>query len=287
MSVVRLEFDAFGMNESDHSIRLPPAPRLRTLMEREERFWRERSGKTTLSYDGIPMPPEYASGTATFGGMEFYVTPAVMIPRKGTEALVDRAISLYNKTHGIDRRYKGPRASILDLGTGSGCLLLTLLDRTRDSFGVGIDVSHEAILVAESNAAALGLDGNCYFARGSFAKLHTEVAHDKFNVVVCNPPYHTQGGRKILDSASVTHEPDIALYIDGKDDYLIHYRDALKSLTDLVTSKAVVVFEVFRDNAEGVAKLMREAGLEDVEIGTDANGCIRTAEGIFPEKVVG
>jgi methylase of polypeptide subunit release factors len=90
-----------------------------------------------------------------------------------------------------------------------------------------------------------------------------------------------------LDSASVTHEPDIALYIDGKDDYLIHYRDALKSLTDLVTSKAVVVFEVFRDNAEGVAKLMREAGLEDVEIGTDANGCIRTAEGIFPEKVVG
>lgn len=52
-----------------------------------------------------------------------------------------------------------------------------------------------------------------------------------------------------MDAASVTHEPDIALYIDGKDDYLIHHRDALKSLTDLVTSKAVVVFEVFRDNA--------------------------------------
>jgi methylase of polypeptide subunit release factors len=103
---------------------------------------------------------------------------------------------------------------------------------------VGIDVSHEAILVAESNAAALGLglDGNCYFARGSFAKLHTEVAQDKFHVVVCNPPYHTRGGRKILDAASVTHEADIALYIDGKDDYLIHYRDALKSLTYLVTS---------------------------------------------------
>jgi methylase of polypeptide subunit release factors len=86
----------------------------------------------------------------------------------------------------------------------------------------------------------------------------------------------------MLNAATVAHEPDSALYIDNEDDYLIHYRHVLNSLQGLVTPKAIVVFEVFRDNADGVVKLMREAGLKDVEIGTDANGCFRTAGGIVP-----
>jgi release factor glutamine methyltransferase len=293
MSVVRLEFHVSGMEERHYSICLSPAPRLRALLEREERFWRERNGIANESHNDVGvavamLPPEYASGTATFGGLEFHVTPSVMIPRKGTEALVERAMFLYNKTH-----RSITRASILDLGTGSGCVLLTLLDRIKDAYGVGIDVSPEALAVAEQNAAALGLadSSRCYFLQGSFEEpinlpsASSAHHHDnRFNLVVCNPPYHTRGGRKVLDAATVAHEPDSALYIDNKDDYLIHYRHVLKSLHDLVTPKAVVVFEVFRDNAEGVATLMRQAGLTDVEIGIDANGCIRTAGGIFPDN---
>lgn len=276
MSVVRLGFDVSGMDERHHSIHLSPAPRLRTLLEREERFWRERNGKAYESHDdGVAMPSEYASGTATFGELDFHITPSVMIPRKGTEAVVERAIFLYNKMHG------DTKASILDLGTGSGCVLLSLLHRIRDAYGVGIDVSPDALTVAEHNATTLGLECSCYFRHGTFKEPNLPRGHDKFNLVVCNPPYHTRGGRKILNAATVAHEPDSALFIDNKDDYLIHYRHVLKSLQDLVTPKAVMVFEVFRDNAEGVVKLMREAGLTDAEIGSDANGCFRTAGGTF------
>jgi release factor glutamine methyltransferase len=268
MSMVRLEFSAAGISKVQ-CVCIPPTPKLNTLMQREERFWRERRGqeevRIQLFSDGIEKPPEYLAERATFDGLEFKVTPAVMIPRKGSETIVDRAVFLYENS-----RATATHPTILDLGTGCGSLLISILSR----------------LLHHYNIAALGHSRTARTIQGRFADLQSfDGSLGPFNIIVCNPPYHTRGGRKRLDASTVSHEPDTALFVDA-DNYLIHYRHVLRGLTqqakNLATPGAILIFEVFRDNAESISRLMSEAGLERVAISTDCNGCIRTVEGIFP-----
>jgi release factor glutamine methyltransferase len=285
MSMVRLEFSAAGISKVQ-CVCIPPTPKLNTLMQREERFWRERRGqeevRIQLFSDGIEKPPEYVAERATFDGLEFKVTPAVMIPRKGSQTIVDRAVFLYENS-----RSTVTHPAILDLGTGCGSLLISILSRLLHHYpyGVGFDASREALEVAAYNIAALGHSRTARTIQGRFADLQSfDGSLGPFNIIVCNPPYHTKGGRKRLDACTVSHEPDAALFVDIED-YLIHYRHVLRGLAqakNLVAPGAILIFEVFRDNAESISKLMSEAGLEDVAINTDCNGCIRTAEGIFP-----
>jgi release factor glutamine methyltransferase len=282
LSTVRLEFLALGI-ETKQCVCIPPASKLRALLEREERFWREKRGQEELRVElfgnDIPKPPEYVSERANFDGLEFRVTPAVMIPRQGSEALVQLAVAFYDK-----QDIYAPRPVVLDLGIGCGSLLISVLHRLRhrNAIGVGIDVSKEALELAEYNIAALGLKQSAKTVRGPFAKIHA-LLHEPFNVVVCNPPYHTRGGRNIFDAATVTYEPDRALFVDASN-ALVHYRDVLNGLIEgkLVTRGAFLVFEVFRDNVEAVAKLMAKAGIQNIQVGTDSLDCIRTIEGTFP-----
>jgi release factor glutamine methyltransferase len=282
ISTVRLEFLAVGI-ETKQSFCIPPAPRLRTILEREERFWRNKRGQETIRVElfgeDIPKPWEYIDEKATFDGLEFRVTPDVMIPRKGSEALVQRAATFYEK-----QGQNAPRPEILDLGTGCGNLLISLLHRLRhhNAIGVAVDSSRDTLDVADYNIAALGMSQTAKTVRGRFAHL-SGLDHGIFNVVLCNPPYHTRGGRKILNAAAVAHEPDRALFVETEDP-LVHYKDVLRGLVEgqLVAPGGFLVFEVFRDNAMTVAKLMESMGLEDIQIGTDANKCIRTVEAKFP-----
>jgi release factor glutamine methyltransferase len=287
LSVVTLEFSARGVPKKQ-CISIPPAPKLRILLEREERLWRERRGQEALRVQlflDIPKPPEYVSEKATFDGLEFRVTPAVMIPRKATEALVERAVAMYEEFH-CSKRFTIP--TVLDLGTGSGCVLVSILHRMEDAYGVGVDASSEALEVADYNIAALGVAKSAHTVQFQFKDLHLlgpeEV--ETFNLVVCNPPYHTRGsGQAIMDAANLAHEPDMALFVDTDEDYLENYRTIVQGLLrgNLVPKGGVMIFEVCRDNAEAVKKLMIEAGLEQVNIGEDSSGCIRTVDGIFPD----
>jgi release factor glutamine methyltransferase len=204
-----------------------------------------------------------------------------MIPRKGSEALVNQAVSFFEKKGPL-----APKPVVLDLGTGCGSLLISVLHqlRHRNAIGVGLDVSREVLAVADYNIAALGLKQSAQTVQGRFADIHTLDHQELFNLVVCNPPYHTRGGRKVLDAATLTHEPDIALFVN-KNDTLVHYRDVLNGLIrgSLVATGAILIFQVFRDNSKAVAGLMELAGLINIQIGIDSRRCVRTVEGIFPQ----
>ena len=285
MSVVRLEFCVTGIEERQCCC-IPPVPRLRTLLEREERFWRQRLGQEDIRIElfsgEIPRPKEYETERATFDGLEFRVTPAVMIPRKGSQALVDRAVSLWEK---LGLETESPM--IFDLGTGCGCLLVAILNRLRDknAYGVGLDISSEVLEVADYNIAALGVSESAHTIQGKFSEIRDLELDTRFNLVVCNPPYRTRGGRKNLDATTITYEPESALFV-GHQDRLVHYREILNGLIagKLVTPGAIIVFEVYGDFSDGVSQLMKDAGLKQIQIGTDNRGCIRTIEGCFPKK---
>ena len=280
-----------------------------------------------------PLPREYINNKVLFGGLELYVNSSVMIPRTGSEAVLRQAKRLFllewtKRTQLADDNDVNCRTSschnirILDLGTGSGCLVLSLVQElkerlclgsnTSSSFssinslcGIGIDISLEAIDVARRNSITLGLQNNVHFFQGTFLdplqKVPAAVWRTPFQagslhnytVVVCNPPYHTRGGRMQLDASSVIYEPGSALFVEDKTDYLIYYRQALSGIANMAavantaavddvtiqSSIWLIVFEVCRDNAQHVSRLLREAGFNNVQIGRDDRGCMRTTWG--------
>ena len=284
MSVVRLEFISTGIDQRQ-TICIPPNPRLRTLLEREERFWRQRRGQEDIRVElfsgEIPKPQEYIAERAVFDGLEFRVTPAVMIPRKGSQTIVERAVALWEKF--------GPAKDfpmVFDLGTGCGCLLVAILNRLRDkqAYGVGLDASREVLEVADYNIAALGVSESAHTIQGKFSGISELELDKRFNLVVCNPPYRTRGGRKVLDAGAIAYEPESALFVDHQD-RIVHYRDILNGLVKgkLVAPGAIIVFEVYGDFVESVFQLMTDAGLKHIQICTDDRGCVRTIEGCFPK----
>ena len=293
MSVVRLQFKTADRRTYDlqDAASIPPAPRLRVVLDREEQFWKSKNPLAPRSIsvrldedfmceDPIPKPAAYVAEKATFCGLEFRVTPAVMIPRLGSETIVDRAIALYEET--LPLRSVTDMPLVLDLGTGSGCLILSILHKIANAFGVGMELSPSALQVAEYNASALGLKSRCNLYEGEFND-PSDISDEPFDIVVCNPPYHTRGGRSQLNASSLVHEPHMALFVEPKD-MMKHYREIMVGLeqADMVKPGTVLVFEVCKDNAQKVVELMNELKLEQVAIGKDAKGCIRTVEGIYP-----
>ena len=179
-----------------------------------------------------------------------------------------------------------PYPVILDLGTGSGCLLASILYRLQSHhpYGIGLDTSREALDIADYNLSAFGMHLCSFTIQGKFKDI-SMLEIPTVHVVICNPPYHTRVGKKLWDVSATTYEPGIAQLVDNPD-RLVHYRDVLGCLTKgsklIVAPGAILIFEVFHGNAEAVSELMTAAGLEQVRLGTDSSGCIRTAEGFFP-----
>lgn len=281
MSVVGLEFQAKRIDRRQF-ISVPPVPKLRRLLEKEERFWKERQGvddvRVELFSSETPKPLEYVNEKATFDGLEFRVTRDCMIPRQGTVALVDIAEDYVSSHKWLDR---SPR--ILDLGTGCGNILLATLKRLchLDAVGVGVDASNQALQLCEYNIAALGFQDRASTVVGKFSQL-CNFRHESFDVVLCNPPYiPNHGCRRKLD-ARTNFEPEKALYVD-RETPNIHYEDIIEGLktANLLNPGALVVFEVCKENAEEILKLMVLNGFVQTTIGRDWKNCIRTVRGRF------
>ena len=204
----------------------------------------------TASYnDGIlvgtdnTMPMEYRINQAVFCGLRFYVDSSVMIPRRSSQVLVEEALRLLQPSPlsptDVDSEAVGMSSSVcrrgmrvLDLGTGSGCLLLSILDgylkhySARDEGcgirGVGVDISPEALAVASRNATALNLDRYCHFQVGNFQDLTSLCSHNdsdvdsdssaSYDVIMCNPPYSSVSEKHRLSTSRRQHEPALAIY---------------------------------------------------------------------------
>jgi release factor glutamine methyltransferase len=188
-------------------------------------------------------PLAYITGKREFWGLEFAVSPATLIPRPDTETLVEAVLESGLK----------PR-TVLDLGTGTGCLLLAVLHEFPQAFGVGVDLNPQAAFLAASNAARLGLAGRAAFFAGSWA----EALAARFELVLSNPPYIESADIPRLDRDVAAYEPGMAL--DGGADGLSAYRAILAALPRILAPGGLAVLELGAGQAPAVTGLAAALG---------------------------
>jgi len=203
------------------------------------------------------QPISQIIGKRDFWKHEFIVTPDVLDPRPDTETLIEQALTF------------GPRKSVLDLGTGSGCILLSLLDEWQYAQGVGVDASSDALTVARRNADALELQDRASFQFGDWCY----GLNQKFDMVVSNPPYITSEAMKTLSRDVLDWEPRMALTPEG--DGLDAYRTIAGDVKSVMNEGAVILFEIGFDQGESVTEILVNHGFKSVSVVQDINGSDR------------
>lgn len=198
-----------------------------------------------------------------FMGLSFYVDEHVLIPRQDTEILVEEVMR---------EPYDGAR--ILDLCTGSGCILLSLLHYSNASSGVGVDLSGEALSVAKENAERLGLTGRVEWIEGDLFN----GVEGSFDILVSNPPYICSGVIPMLEPEVRVHEPLMAL--DGGEDGLLFYRRIVEQAGACLIPGGRLYFEIGYDQGEAVAELLKTHGYKEVHVIRDFAGQNRVVCGI-------
>jgi len=197
-------------------------------------------------------PMAYVLGEREFWGLSFKVTPAVLVPRPDSETLIEAALELLEDR---DRRWR-----ILDLGVGSGCLLLTLLREFPQAVGVGMDASPEALAVAGDNARALGVAGRATLVAGDWREAGwADRLGGPFDLVVSNPPYIRSAAIDRLMPEVARFEPRMAL--DGGADGLTVYRALAAATPKLVTRGGWLAVEVGEGQSVEIATLFAAFGL--------------------------
>jgi len=194
-------------------------------------------------------------GKKGFWKIMLNVTPDVLSPRPDTETILDVALLHYTPNEAF---------TVLDMGTGSGAILLAILAERAGARGVGTDVSTEALAVARENAANLGLDGRCDFLRTEWA---AGLADHSFDLVVSNPPYIPSDAIDGLDPEVRDHDPRLAL--DGGPDGLTAYRELVPEIVRVMKPGGVFAVEIGWDQGEAVSALFRAAGFADVKVVKD------------------
>ncbi|HIJ61945.1 MAG TPA: peptide chain release factor N(5)-glutamine methyltransferase [Rhodospirillaceae bacterium] len=212
-------------------------------------------------------------GRREFWSLSFRIGPETLDPRPDTETIVEAALGVI-----ADRQ---ATLSILDLGTGSGCLLLALLSELPQAEGLGIDISGEALAVAADNAGRLSLNHRARFARGDWGR----GIDGLFDVILANPPYIRDQDIDGLDPEVTVFEPRAALA--GGADGLDCYRALAADAARLIRPGGAVVVEVGQGQAEAVAAILGAQGLSLVEIRRDLGGierCVVMSRAAEPEK---
>jgi len=207
-------------------------------------------------------PLAYITGMREFFGLNFFVTPDVLIPRPDSETLVEAVLE--RVTHHTSR------ITILDLGTGSGCLLLSLLQAIPHATGVGVDASRAALAVAKRNAEALQLADRAEFLESDWC---SALGLKKYEIVVANPPYIVSDAVHALMPEVAQFEPVAAL--DGGEDGLGSYREIARTLLPHVASGAWVAVEAGAGQAEAIAGIFAASGFKVEAIRHDLSGIAR------------
>ncbi|MDO4304723.1 MAG: peptide chain release factor N(5)-glutamine methyltransferase [Bacillota bacterium] len=206
------------------------------------------------------VPLQHILGCQEFMGLRFKVSPAVLIPRQDTETLVEEAM-----------RFLHDGMHILDMCTGSGCILLSLLNYSNDCVGIGCDLSADALKIAAENAAMLGIEAD--FVESD---LFEEIS-GKFEMIVSNPPYIKRGVIPELMEEVRDHDPMMAL--DGGEDGLFFYRRIVAEAGRYLYPGGMLFLEIGYDQADEVSGLMQEAGYKDITVCKDLAGLDRVIYG--------
>lgn len=217
-------------------------------------------GLTAKRAERIPL--QHLTGTQEFMGLNFLVNENVLIPRQDTEILVEEVM-----------RQMQDDMRILDMCTGSGCILLSLLHYSNRCVGIGADLSEAALKVAGENAKQLGIEAQF---------LHSDLfekVEGKFDIIVSNPPYIRTDVIEGLMEEVRDHEPFMAL--DGKEDGLYFYRKIIAESKDYLVRGGWLFFEIGYDQGEDVKSCMEDAGFHEVEVVQDFAGLDRVVFGTY------
>jgi release factor glutamine methyltransferase len=196
-------------------------------------------------------PVSRIEGKRMFHGLDLDIGPATLDPRPDTETLVEAAL-------GLAREWEAPH--ILDLGTGSGAILLALLHRRPEATGLGTDISEDALRMAEHNAARHGLARRAKFRRASWL----DGVDGQFDIVVSNPPYIPEADLAALDPEVARFDPRAAL--DGGPDGLAAYRAIAGSVASVLKPDGWIAVEVGAGQCEAVAQILRDAFPDEAAI---------------------
>ena len=196
------------------------------------------------------VPLQHILGQASFMGLDFLVNEHVLIPRQDTEILVELVL-----------KYLHDGMDILDVCTGSGCILLSLLKYSNHCKGVGVDISAEALKVASKNAELLQLEP--VFLLSDLL----EQIQGTFDIMVSNPPYIRTEVIKELQDEVKLYEPHLAL--DGKEDGLFFYRKIIDQSLLHLRGGGYLFFEIGHDQGKEVSELMKAAGFQNVQVEKD------------------
>lgn len=197
-------------------------------------------------------------------GLTFLTDTSTLIPRQDTETLVEEV--LLHLHDGME---------ILDVCTGSGCILLSLLKYSNDCIGVGCDLNPNAVLLAQKNAEMLGLDAT--FVQSDLFE-HIE---GKYDMIVSNPPYVETAVIETLDMVVKGYEPHTAL--DGGADGLDFYRRLVTQAKPFLRKEGMLFFEIGYNQAESVSRLLAEAGYIEVTVKKDLAGLDRVVYATYME----
>lgn len=213
---------------------------------------------------GGHIPLQHLTGGQEFMGLSFRVNGHVLIPRQDTEILVEEAM-----------RELHDGMEILDMCTGSGCILLSLLHYSNDCKGTGVDISPQALAVARENAAALSLRAD-FVQSDLFAQIDTGR---KFDMLVSNPPYIPSNVIETLMPEVREHEPIMAL--DGRDDGLYFYRQISREAGKYLRGGAWLFFEIGCEQAADVRGILAADGYREIEVVKDFAGLDRVVKCMF------
>lgn len=225
------------------------------------------------------IPLQHLTNQAFFMGYEFYVNENVLIPRQDTETLVEEALKHLGDVE---------KPEILDMCTGSGCILLSLLLERQDACGTGVDVSPEALEVAKKNAGILKVENRADFVESDLfsAPYFCEKGgkdSGKYDILISNPPYIATEEIETLMEEVRLHDPRKAL--DGMEDGLYFYRKITAEAGRYLKPGGWLLYEIGCTQGEAVSTMMKAAGFTGVQIVKDLPGLDRVVLGQKQEEI--
>ena len=214
-------------------------------------------------------PIQYIIGKTEFYGLPFKLSNNVLIPRPETEELVDWVISKFKS--------QKSKIRVLDIGTGSGCIAISLAKNLPDCKIVALDISSEALKIAKENAKLNNVEVK--FIAADILNWNLELDNLKFEVIVSNPPYVRALEKNQMKKNVLDFEPHLALFVEDEDS-LLFYRKIIQLTNKILKSKGQLFFEINEYLGKETVKLLRDNGFEEIELKSDIFGKDRIIKGV-------